>query len=288
MGALGGTLQRIGLAETFNFSGGGGVGGPFSVGNTITSGTKSGIITQVVDNGAIGAISLRLSGLPFAVGDSISNGSKSAAVASIIFYTPAEVFRWRDDLSYVRAKDYKGTPPNGDRPVLLYVQADGSIGTTQTATTASNGEFSWFLTVSPSNSPQGLYAVSVVVCDARALSTSGEAATTSVSFPSGATGYGGVNISISSVWPGNWTLKTNDWILLCSVDHTNANNIIQATWYRIANIGYDTASTNITLVGPDWYGGDGSTNPVTAVSINRVTGVYATTMQLDTDAAWTK
>ena len=55
--------------------------------------------------------------------------------------------------------------------------------------------------------------------------------------------------------------------------------------------GYDQASktTTITLVGPDWNGGDNSTSPTltfTAVSINSVSGVYTTTVQLDNDEIW--
>ena len=61
--------------ETFNFNGGG--IGTYAVGNTITSGSKSGVITQVVD-GTTGTISVNLSGLPFAVSDSITNGGKTA------------------------------------------------------------------------------------------------------------------------------------------------------------------------------------------------------------------
>jgi hypothetical protein len=55
--------------------------------------------------------------------------------------------------------------------------------------------------------------------------------------------------------------------------------LIQASWYRVVGAGYDGTNTNISLVGPDWYG---STNPnytTTAVSISGVTGVYTTTVQ---------
>jgi type II secretory pathway pseudopilin PulG len=196
------------------------------------------------------------------------------------------VFRWHDDLSYVRAKDYKPAPaPNGDRPVMVT-----AVGGVQQYI----GEFSWFLTVAPASSPQGLYAVSVVVCDGRPLSAAGETVTTAanpVTIQSGPIGYGGVTISITgTAWPANWTLKANDWILLSSVD--SSGNIIQATWYRVASVGYDaTLGTNITLVGPDWQGGDVSSSPArtfTAVSVNRVTGVYTTTMQLDNDPIWSK
>ena len=187
-----------------------------------------------------------------------ARGSGTAMIASVA----AQIFQWHDDLSYVRANDYKipawnsstsyavgswvtyngqsyacmvansgtspttaTTPPDwtaapfGDRPIM------NLAGGTQQST----GEFSWFLTVSPTNSPQGLYAVSVVVCDGRIISAAGETGTTSVTMLSGATGYGGVSVSIPGTWPAAWNLRENQWILLSSVNSTNSNNIKQAT-----------------------------------------------------------
>jgi hypothetical protein len=138
--------------------------------------------------------------------------------------------------------------------------------------------------------------VAVVVCYKRNISAAGEdtasAAPHAVSVLSGPIGYGGVTISVTGKWPTNWNLKDNDWILLCStVTGTGALN--QATWYRVVGAGYDQTSnvTNITLVGPDWNGGDSTSVPActfTAVSVSGVTGVYTTTVQLDNDGIWSK
>jgi hypothetical protein len=61
----------------------------------------------------------------------------------------------------------------------------------------------------------------------------------------------------------------------------------QATWYRVANSGYDptTGHLNVNLVGVDWNGGAAGIN---ALIIPSVTGVYTTTVQLDNDAIWSQ
>jgi hypothetical protein len=117
--------------------------------------------------------------------DRITLASIAAQRSTTVSPNPESVvadqfFRWRDDLSYVRAKDWKGTgtPPNGDRPNTLFVQSNGSINYSPTTnTTASSGEFSWFLTVGPSPLEQNLpvaqkrlFTVCVVVCYQRVLS----------------------------------------------------------------------------------------------------------------------
>ena len=78
-----------------------------------------------------------------------------------------------------------------------------------------------------------------------------------------------MSISVPAKWPTNWTLKTDDWLLLIGT---------QSTWYLVCGHGYDGTNTNISLVGPDWYGGASS---LTAVSISGVTGVYSTTVQFN-------
>jgi hypothetical protein len=208
-------------------------------------------------------------------------------------------FRWHDDLLYTRAKDYKGTPPNGDRPSMDIPPN-------------SRGEFSWFLTVKPSLAEANLpvaqatptlpggqvtlppafrrqFQVSVVVCDQRDFtmrgagnptptpaSTWGEQ-TVAVTFLSPIQ-YGGGSISL----PGQVSLKDNQWIMLLYTPSTgpSSGTLAEAIWYRIVNSGFDPTSntTNISLVGSDW---NASTTGVMALIIPGVTGVYTTTMQLD-------
>jgi prepilin-type N-terminal cleavage/methylation domain-containing protein len=193
------------------------------------------------------------------------------------------IFRWHDDLTYVQARD-STSPTNGERPMPV-----------PNATAQQNdGNFSWFLTVAPqvvNGTATGVYGVSAVVCYKRALSTAGEASSAATVL-SGQVGYGGVSISVAGQWPANWTLKDNDWILLCS-RVTASGAIVQATWYRVVGAGYDESSTttHISLAGPDWNGGDNATNTnytFTAVSVNSVSGVYSTTAKLDNDGTWSK
>ncbi len=114
------------------------------------------------------------------------------------------------------------------------------------------------------------FTVSVVVCEKRNLSTAGEEVIPVTCDT--ATGYGGIGIHVASQWPTAWTLKNKDWILLYSPNQT-------ATWYRVVYAGYDEATdtTRISLVGPDWNGGTAAT----AISVDGVTGVYTSTVQLN-------
>ena len=76
-------------------------------------------------------------------------------------------------------------PQPGDRPVA-FTDAGGIQ--------QSDGNFSWFLTVSPNVSPppQGVYSVAAVVCYKRNLSAAGEDNTQVNVLPGG---YGGVTIT---------------------------------------------------------------------------------------------
>ena len=197
--------------------------------------------------------------------------------------TPEDIFRWQDDLTFDTPSSATARPRGFVRDtndvIAPYPQTASEAAATPLTGTPSpwnmiDGNFSWFLTASPATSSTGVYNVSIVVCHKRNLSTAGE---TSATVTNVTGGYGGVSISISGDWPGSskWKLKNNDWILLCSYTGTT---IYQASWYRVVGVGYDGTDTQITLAGPDWNGG-GAT--ITATSIEGVSGVYSTTVQLD-------
>jgi prepilin-type N-terminal cleavage/methylation domain-containing protein len=207
--------------------------------------------------------------------------------------TQAEnIFRWQDDLNFVAARD-STNPTNGERPMP---GGGGYIG-----------DFSWFLTVTASPSeaawpwPQKRqFNVSVVVCWKRVFTnystdaaSPGETIVPNVTCDS-ADGYGGIGISYqnSTVMP-----KEKEWVLLYAIDPATSA-IKQATWYRVVSAGSDgaaTPATRVSLVGPDWHGGQGGTgspvspdNSVKLIVIKGVTGVYTRTVQLDTDTVWSR
>jgi len=202
------------------------------------------------------------------------------------------IFFWHDDLTYVAAKD-STNPTNGERPMGMFIQADGSEKTSPvTATQATGGEFSWFATVTPSLGEMnaGLtwnqrrqYSVSVVVCWRRTFDNTGETLVQGVNCDS-ATGYGGIGIwypnTNTTVTPSvpNPVPKENEWVLL--------NGTMGPAWYRVASAGDDGTNIRVSLVGPDWYNGASTT--ANLIVVKGVTGVYTTTVQLDNDATWSK
>jgi hypothetical protein len=188
------------------------------------------------------------------------------------------MFRWQDDLIFARPEDMKGAastiPPAGTRPVV-----PPGIGAT------SEGTFSWFMTVAPDPLQATLFNVSVVVCQKRVLTQTGGvpdgerliAGVTCGASPS----YGGNTVTCSSdVTSATPPIKNDAWVLLYSTG-TNA----QSAWYRVVSAGYDVGSntSNITLVGPDWYGGatGGAAGTANIVVVGGVTGVYTETVQLN-------
>ena len=193
------------------------------------------------------------------------------------------VFRWKDDLIYLQPRDaIAGTvPSNGERPAGLFAsdEAYASTGTTTTAYPASEGNYSWFLTVSPqivNSIATGTYSVAAVVCHKRIVSSSAES-TFNVKCDS-SPGYGGIGISYTKT-SSTATPKANEWVML----YSNVNG--QCTWYRVASVGNYGTDVRVNLVGPDWFGG-ATTNGAKAVVLGGVTGVYVTTVQLDNDLTW--
>jgi hypothetical protein len=206
---------------------------------------------------------------------------------------------WQDELLFALPKEMNPPPANaGDRPI-----AQVSSGIQD-----RDANFSWFVTVGPAAQP-GAFNVCVVVCHRRVLTQTfnspnwfpdGEETTTpsitNVTSLSGPIGRGGLSIQVSAKWPTKWTLKNDDWILLYSTN-SFTNQIGHAGWYRVVHAGLDGTNTNITLVGPDWCGGDGMNpwyhgsvlvDPIRAISVQGVSGVYTRTLQLDADLIWTR
>jgi len=191
------------------------------------------------------------------------------------------IFRWRDDLIFTRPEDIPNATQhvNGDRPVPTTDSIHGGV--------ANEGNFSWFLTVSPSavdvqNSvpvaDRRQYSVSVVVCHKRDFTADGTQQRT-VSFPGGI-GYGGGTVQ----YTGNvLDVKENQWVMLLN-DPTTPT---VAKWYRVVGVGMiGSGDTNhLSLVGPDW---EDASNDATLVVVDGVTGVYSTTMRIDDSLIWTK
>ncbi|MCX5653859.1 MAG: hypothetical protein NTY65_04325 [Planctomycetota bacterium] len=174
------------------------------------------------------------------------------------------IFRWRDDLVFVRPRDVKsGTPQNADRPWPIF---DG-------ANIQSEGNYSWFLTIAPAPGEAALpvaqrrmYNVAVVVCYKR-IKTREQRATATCA---GGVGYGGVSVTLDGAVPITaLNVKEDQWIMLVGDG--------QASWYRAVNAGPGGTTQKVSLVGPDWYGG----TDVEALIIDSVSGVYSTVVQLD-------
>jgi hypothetical protein len=185
------------------------------------------------------------------------------------------IFRWRDDLLYVLPEDVKnGTPLNGERPAPI----TNGVGVQQ-----NDGVFSWFLTVAPQvvqGVATGTYNVSIVVCYRRELTTAEQTGT--ATDPSGgapAIVYGGGSLKLTNPSAGTtFNVRADDWIMLCNTTGS------QAIWYRVVNAGPGGSEQMLSVVGPDWPSGVATT----AVIIERVTGVYCSTIQLDNDSIWSR
>ena len=216
--------------------------------------------------------------------------------ATGIQYTLAEaeqVFTWQDDLVFDMPEDVTM------RPSIMTTGLD------------SQGDYSWFLTVTPAANEnelsgipgsgielrdKSLFSVSIVVCYKRDLgldtgnNPTGEHVTVTPPPNPGVTflgnvGYGGGSLKLTfSIPAAEVNMREGEWILLYG---TEASGRTQCHWYRLANVGeIDPATPNdryVSLIGPDWtIDTDGDANlDATAVVIQSVIGVYTTTMELD-------
>jgi hypothetical protein len=206
-----------------------------------------------------------------------------------------DVFRWHDDLTFA-------VPENPSERPTLPKDAAGNV-----LTGAYDGSFSWFVTIVPqvvvdtagTRFTTNQSTVSVIVCWRREFNSAendpnaGETSVNVVCDSSPA--YGGMGIEYSTEDSKEVVPKENQWVLL-----TSTSNGGQASWYRVvaAAIGDDPDRakrvTRVSLVGPDWYGGQGGTigtpptpdGTIKMIVVKGAVGVYTTTVKLDDDMVW--
>jgi len=192
-----------------------------------------------------------------------------------------QVFLWPDDLVVTMPEDMTPPQPVG-RPAVMLDPTNKPI---------PNGDYSWFVTVTPTPNNPTRFTVSIVVCYKRVLTASSEWAVTVAKFwdkvPINgafvAPGGGSVQIDPNAgVPPAGIELKENDWVALCSPAGL-------CRWYRIASIAYDSGSQTpisyLTLIGPDWAPATEGKDKLVAIG-QSVIGVYTTTVELDTNPTW--
>jgi hypothetical protein len=206
-------------------------------------------------------------------------------------------FRWNDELGFdipegsskrPRQLVRDSTVPNSR--VGPYPQLPGEPPLVGALTPQNEGNFSWFVTVSPAASEAGLpmtqkrlFDVSVVVCNQRVLSTTSEYAATA-NFPGGAMPMmpGGGTIQLTNVQPAAnppLQVKYNQWVALVGRNPPFGPAQI-CQWYRVVGVNNDNpAQPMLTLDGPDWPA-QTYQNP-TVIIIDGVTGVYTTTLRLE-------
>ena len=195
------------------------------------------------------------------------------------------IFTWRDELKFVFPEDWEPPPEDdSDRPRA------------KLATSGSpdfEGNYSWLVTVTPAAAEaylpvteKTLYSVSVAVCFKRDFSTDGERTAVVAEFYGG--GWGGGSLLLDEVIE----VKRNEWIMLCGA----ASGRTVCKWYRVVSVGEllvnsqgnpdpgGSAVTVLSLAGPDWD----PTVAATAVVIDHVVGVYASTIELDNNLLWSK
>jgi hypothetical protein len=194
-----------------------------------------------------------------------------------------QMFRWRDDVTFVRQQDWTPQPaPNGIRPNGIYVHlaaGDAPNGVNSTATLntgasspdvavlpASNGAFSWFATVVPSPaevsqvgpppSPPTVrtFNVSVAVCYQRVL--------TQLQTPGQPDGE--QTLSLTSPWATAGFLGGGygGGTIQLTLDSNAANaqsqlkalaNVKNDQWVMLCGWNTDTTSGNIVPVVCQWY-----------------------------------
>jgi Tfp pilus assembly protein PilV len=205
------------------------------------------------------------------------------------------IFRAGDDIITTLPENMKPAQPPG-RPVPI--MSNNKI--------QSQGDYSWFLSVTPDRNNPTRFMVSVVVCYRRTLNpTAGQVA--EQAFPvktftdaitptnAGTVALAGGTVQLTTPMTngalGGITLRENNWVALVSVPPPNGNASASAAycqWYRIAALGDNSDPTQgawLTLAGPDWNLPPQNKNYLVVVG-EEVVGVYTTTIDLDTDATW--
>jgi hypothetical protein len=216
-------------------------------------------------------------------------------------YTPAladTIFRATDDIIATAPENMTPAQPPG-RPVPMPGTLPNTI--------ASQGNYSWFASVTPSRTNPSRFEVSVVVCYRRAVNPMAEQAVPvkqfydtiiKGAFVQGTNGVGGsfvamcggdVQLQTPVTWATGINIRENDWVALCNKNGT-------CRWYQVVAVGDDPTALNVlTLSGPDWpyaTSNGNSTGPISTgdmlIALGQdVIGVYTTTVDVDTDATWT-
>ncbi len=215
--------------------------------------------------------------------------------------TAASVFRSADDLA-MPLPEKMSPPQTPGRPLPNWDTVTPNM-------LQSQGDYTWFLTVSPdasrvtsSFSPGSTsilnpkrFTVSIVVCYRRVFNAAAEQAV-AVSFywdsivveSAYNLAQGGGTIVLKNAIGGanGINVRENDWVALTS-SSTQSPNYGLCRWYRVAAIGDDTSQ--LTLSGPDWlwlYNGTSDVGDMVVALGTDVVGVYTTTVDLDTDTTW--
>ena len=231
-------------------------------------------------------------GLTYQSGDSPAIISQKQAAAD-------RIFRWRDDVTFVRQQEWTGSvPPNGKRPNGMYLHVNSNAQPTSSpiwsstlggadteVLPANNGAYSWFATVVPSpveGTAVQTFTVSVAVCSQRVLTQlqnpgqpDGEEtidlAGPVTGFLGG--GYGGGTIQLpatSNLTASQITalanLKTDQWVMLCGWNtDTSSSSIVPVVcqWYRVVGSIGNIASSGTPTNTPNYLslvGPDWNTN----------------------------
>lgn len=198
-----------------------------------------------------------------------------------------QIFRWHDDLVFSLPEDMRPSPANdSDRP-----QSADPSGVPQAA-----GKYTWLVTVTPAAAEadlgvadKTLYSVSVAVCYGNRLVLDEQTGLPAGEHTAGVlkflgNGYGGGGVQLNLVVD----VKENEWIMLCGGSHCKWYRVVSAGEVEVDSDGNPTPGgtpvTALSLVGPDWD----TAIAATAVAIDRVVGVYTTTVELDSSLLWSE
>ncbi len=199
------------------------------------------------------------------------------------------VFRGRDDLQFAFPKDrtlraepaeLDGDPSTLDPPEAL-------------------GRYSWMVMLTPAASERftpaaarQLFTVSIVVFFNRDPSMAVEEPAEQVFLVNRflGMGIGGGSVQLDD----KADVREGQWIMLCAREPVELAGTFQ--WYRVVSAGDVTVDDNgdldpdgdpvttLTLAGPDW---DVGPDPVQAVVVRGVIGVYTKTVELNENSVWT-
>ena len=218
-----------------------------------------------------------------------------------------QVFRWPDELTFeppanstmrprTLVKDHRGDvwpyPALSTDPPLTPPATDSSRQPL-TFLNPNLGNFSWFLTATPTGQ-SGVYWASVVVCYKRNFrldasnQPEGERTVDIVTplangFLGG--GYAGGTVQLAptiQLTPTNFPMKLDQWVMLVgwNINSSSQRVPVACQWYRVVGIGTNMSPPYLSLDGPDWDTTNPNINGVTIVVVDGVTGVYNSTIRL--------